>query len=177
MASADTVTRHVPAADPITARRVPSRPQYGYAASAQAATCYGRPMARRRREAASRAEDVTTPDQLLLDLVNGLRELDERVATLERRFDALGGSAGDDGEEGVMELRLHLARLSGELTRVTVELRGQIAELAGRSGESLPPTPELAGDEAFEDLTADSPARARERKPEGPRDRGWQPAD
>ena len=73
---------------------------------------------------------------VLLDLVNGLRELDERVAALERRFDALGESASSDDEDAVMELRLHVARLSAELTRATVELQGQIAEIP--FGHTLP---------------------------------------
>jgi hypothetical protein len=130
-------------------------------------------MPRMRRGSPTRRDDATEPDQLLLDLVNGLRELDERVATLERRFDALGESASGDGEDAVMELRLHMARLSAELTRSTVEMKGQIAELAGRSGDDLPASPALASDEAFEDLTVDSPARAPNRR----RTSGWQPTD
>ncbi|MBC8363616.1 MAG: hypothetical protein H8E59_01275 [Actinobacteria bacterium] len=130
-------------------------------------------MPRKRRGTPPRREGTAEPDQLLLDLVNGLRELDERVATLERRFDALGESASGDHEDAVMELRLHVARLSAELTRATVEFRGQLAELAGRSGDDLPESPELASDEAFEDLTVDSPARAPERSHTS----GWQPAE
>ena len=130
-------------------------------------------MPRMRRGSPQRRDDTAEPDQLLLDLVNGLRELDERVATLERRFDALGESASSDDEDAVMELRLHVARLSAELTRATVELQGQLAELAGRSGDDLPESPELVGDEAFEDLTVDSPARAPDRRHTS----GWQPAD
>ncbi len=130
-------------------------------------------MPRMRRGSPQRRDDTAEPDQLLLDLVNGLRELDERVAALERRFDALGESASSDDEDAVMELRLHVARLSAELTRATVELQGQLAELAGRSGDDLPESPELVGDEAFEDLTVDSPARAPDRR----RTSGWQPAD
>jgi hypothetical protein len=126
-----------------------------------------------RRGSPQRRDDTAEPDQLLLDLVNGLRELDERVAALERRFDALGESASSDDEDAVMELRLHVARLSAELTRATVELQGQFAELAGRSGDDLPESPELVGDEAFEDLTVDSPARAPDRRHTS----GWQPAD
>ena len=130
-------------------------------------------MARNKRRQPAGPDPSNDPDQLLLDLVNNLRELDDRITKLERSFEALGESAAGDDEEAVMELRLHTARLSAELSRTTVELRGRIAELAGRSGEELAPTPQLAGDENFEDLTLDSPARA----PTRPKTSGWQPAD
>jgi hypothetical protein len=61
------------------------------------------------------------------------------------------------------------------LSRVTVELRGRIAQLGTQTGLTFddgPVTPPLTGDEAFEDLTADSPARA----PGSRRTSGWQPA-
>jgi len=115
-------------------------------------------------------------DQTLLDLVNGLRDVTERVATLEHRFDALGTAAADPDGDDVMDLRLGLARLSAEVSRVTVELN------AGIAGESDGPvTPSLAGDETFADLSADSPARARGTTTTSgsttPRTSGWQPAD
>lgn len=114
-------------------------------------------------------------DQTLLDLVNGLRDLTERVATLEHRFDALGTAAADPDGDDVMDLRLGLARLSAEVSRVTVELN---ARLAGESDEPI--TPSLAGDETFADLSADSPARARGTtagRSAPHRTSGWQPAD
>ena len=113
-------------------------------------------------------------DQMLLDLVNGLRGVEERVEALERRFEALGTAAEPD-EDSLMETRLHGARLSAELSRLTVELRGKIVELGNRTGvvfDDDASSPELAGDEAFEDLTADSPARARTVS----RSSGWQPS-
>ncbi len=112
---------------------------------------------------------------MLLDLVNGMRDLEDRVGALEHRFDSLGENAASADEDAVMELRLHAARLSAELSRVTVELRGRIAELGNQAGltfEEEPVTPVLDDDEAFEDLSADSPARA----PEPRRTSGWQPA-
>tara|TARA_B100002003_G_scaffold246434_1_gene276061 strand:- start:11980 stop:12369 length:390 start_codon:yes stop_codon:yes gene_type:complete len=115
------------------------------------------------------------PDQTLLDLVNGLRDIEDRVSVLENRFDSLGEHATGSDDDAVMELRLHAARLSAELSRVTVELRGRIAELGNQAGltfEDEPSTPALADDEAFEDLSADSPARA----PASQRTSGWQPA-
>ena len=78
-----------------------------------------------------------------------------------------------------MDLRMTIARLSGELTRVSVELKGQIAELASRF-EPINPTdisPDLASDESFKDLSADSPARIEDSSPSGNRLDGWQPAD
>ena len=114
-------------------------------------------------------------NQVLLDLVNGVRGVEERVETLERRLEALG-TATDPQEDSAMETRLHVARLSAELSRLTVELRGKIAELGNRTGvvfDDSTFSPELAGDESFEDLTADSPARA----PTARRSSGWQPSD
>ena len=51
----------------------------------------------------------------------------------------------------------------------------RIAQLGTQTGLTFddgPVTPPLTGDEAFEDLTADSPARA----PGSRRTSGWQPA-
>ncbi len=118
-------------------------------------------------------------DQILLDLANGLRDLDERIGVLEHKFDAFGSEAGEEDEETLMDLRMTIARLSGELTRVSVELKGQIAELASQF-ESINPTdisPDLASDESFKDLSADSPARIEDPSPSGNRLDGWQPAD
>ena len=50
-------------------------------------------------------------DQMLLDLVNGLRGVEERIEGLERRFEVLGTAAEPD-EDSLMETRLHVARLS-----------------------------------------------------------------
>ena len=114
-------------------------------------------------------------NQVLLDLVNGLRGVEERVEALERRFKALG-TAIDPNEDSAMETRLHVARLSAELSRLTVELRGKIAELGNRTGlvfDDDISSPELAGDESFKDLTADSPARGANTR----RSSGWQPSD
>ena len=113
-------------------------------------------------------------DQALLDLVNAIRDLEERFEGLERRFDALG-TAAEPHEDVLMETQLHVARLSAEVSRLTVELRGNIAELSSRAGmvfDDNDTSPELAGDESFEDLSADSPARA----PTPHRSSGWQPS-
>ena len=125
---------------------------------------------RQRPPGASRS----STDQTLLDLVNGLRGVEERVEALERRFEALG-TATEPDEDSLMETRLHVARLSAELSRLTVELRGKIVELGNRTGvvfDADASSPELAGDESFDDLTADSPARASTVS----RSSGWQPS-
>ena len=149
-------------------------------------------MAFRRSHRTSAHADLSAPDQTLLDLVNGLRDLTERVSTMERQFDMLGNpvaeTTGHD-DDGVMDLRLQVARLSAELSRVAVEINARIAEVAGSAGVALSddsvtpvPTPDLAADESFVDLTADSPARARTGTPPADeaessrRSSGWQPA-
>lgn len=149
-------------------------------------------MAFRRSHRTSAHADLSAPDQTLLDLVNGLRDLTERVSTMERQFDVLGnlaaGTTGHD-DDGVMDLRLQVARLSAELSRVAVEINARIAEVAGSAGVALSddsvapvPTPDLAADESFVDLTADSPVRARTGTPpaneagSSQRTSGWQPA-
>ena len=150
-------------------------------------------MAFRRSHRTSAHADLSAPDQTLLDLVNGLRDLTERVSTMERQFDVLGnpaaGTTGHDDDDGIMDLRLQIARLSAELSRVAVEINARIAEVAGSAGVALSddsvtpvPTPDLAADESFVDLTADSPARARTGTPPADeaessrRSSGWQPA-
>jgi len=125
------------------------------------------------------SEGEPIADQILLDLANGLRDLDERISLLEHKFDAFGSEADEGDEETLMDLRVHTARLSGEITRVSVELKGQIADLASRF-EPIDAThisPDLASDESFKDLSADSPVRAEDSFSTGRRLDGWQPAD
>lgn len=156
---------------------------------------------RGRRAVAQTVANGPGTEQTLLDLVNGIRELADRVDHLEHRFDALGTTATTDDDD-VMDLRLHVARLAAEVSRVTVGLEARIAEVAGQAGISMTgdpvsaslgtsgvtgsgtgiPTPVLAGDESFEDLSADSPARARgvsspSETAATRRTSGWQPAD
>ena len=115
-------------------------------------------MAFRRSHRTSAHADLPAPDQTLRDLVNGLRDLTERVSTMERQFDVLGnlaaGTTGHD-DDGVMDLRLQVARLSAELSRVAVEINARIADVAGAAGGALSddsvvpvPTPELEADES-----------------------------
>ena len=113
-------------------------------------------------------------NQVLLDLVNGIRNLEERVSTLEQNFDVLGTGASSADEDAILETQLHVARLSAELSRLTIELRGKISVLgtnAGMEFEEEVMSPALDGDEAFNDLAADSPVRKQNEKKTG----GWQP--
>ena len=141
------------------------------------------------RRSRTRAEPPAT-DQTLLDMVNAIRDLTERVDVVEHDSRSLGTATVDDQASDVMDLRLQVARLSAELSRVTVELNARIAEVAHSAGVALSdeavapiPTPDLAGDESFIALTADSPARARTGSDPTPgadsprRASGWQPVD
>ena len=113
-------------------------------------------------------------NQVLLDLVNGIRNLEERVSTLEQNFDVLGTGASSADEDAILETQLHVARLSAELSRLTIELRGKISVLgtnAGMEFEEEVMSPALDGDEAFNDLAADSPVRKQNEK----KTDGWQP--
>ena len=143
------------------------------------------------RRSRTRAEPPAT-DQTLLDMVNAIRDLTERVDVVEHDSRSLGTATVDDQDQAsdVMDLRLQVARLSAELSRVAVELNARIAEVAHSAGVALSdeavapiPTPDLAGDESFIDLTAASPARARTGSDPTPgadssrRTSGWQPVD
>ena len=143
------------------------------------------------RRSRTRAEPPAT-DQTLLDMVNAIRDLTERVDVVEHDSRSLGTATVDDQDQAsdVMDLRLQVARLSAELSRGAGELNARIAEVAHSAGVALSdeagapiPTPDLAGDESFIDLTADSPARARTGSDPTPgadssrRTSGWQPVD
>ena len=72
------------------------------------------------RRSRTRAEPPAT-DQTLLDMVNAIRDLTERVDVVEHDSRSLGTATVDDQASDVMDLRLQVARLSAELSRVTVE--------------------------------------------------------
>ncbi len=131
----------------------------------------------KRLKASSESSKFDIPDdtsQVLLDLVNGIRDLEERVSSLEQNFNVLGTTSSSADEDAILETQLHVARLSAELSRLTVELRGKISVLSGDTGinfEEETMSPSLDGDEAFSDLASDSPVRKQENKKTG----GWQP--
>ena len=107
-------------------------------------------------------------------MVNGIRDLEERVSSLEQNFNVLGTTTSSADEDAILETQLHVARLSAELSRLTVELRGKISVLSSDAGmdfEEETMSPSLDGDEAFSDLASDSPVRKQNNKKTG----GWQP--
>jgi hypothetical protein len=100
-------------------------------------------MVRRRfppRDSPVAVVDVAPPEPSGLEL--RVTEIHDRLARLEERVDARERAAFDQADsDNVIDLRLHSARLAAELTRITVELRAEIDELArqvralaGRSG-------------------------------------------
>ena len=74
---------------------------------------------------------ASTTDDLLFGLIRQTQQLNERLSRLEERFEAsVKASLSQADSNDVIELRLHSARLAAELSRVTVELRSEIDELA-----------------------------------------------
>ena len=73
----------------------------------------------------------STTDDLLFGLIRQTQQLNERLSRLEERFEAsVKASLSQADSNDLIELRLHSARLAAELSRVTVELRSEIDELA-----------------------------------------------
>lgn len=74
-------------------------------------------------------------ERVLVALAVHSQQLDDRLARMEHRIDELAGT--DAGLElpthdDVLEVRLHSARVSAELSRVSVELQARIDDLAVR---------------------------------------------
>jgi hypothetical protein len=66
----------------------------------------------------------STTDDLLFGLIRQTKQLNERLARLEERFEAsVKASLSQADSNDLIELRLHSARLAAELSGVTVELR------------------------------------------------------
>jgi hypothetical protein len=64
-------------------------------------------------------------------LLRQTQQLNDRLSRLEERFEAnLKASLSQADSNDLIELRLHSARLAAELSRVTVELRSEIDDLA-----------------------------------------------
>ena len=112
-----------------------------------------------------------TPDteQVLLRLLTQVQHLNERVQRLEEAH-ARNAPAdlGLASQEDLLEVQLHSARVAAELSRVTIELRSEIAD----TQSSLPPPPEFdvpdRPDADVIDLTATHPSARR-------RNDGWIP--
>jgi hypothetical protein len=117
-------------------------------------------------------------EKILLTLVVQTQQINDRLTRLEDRFERSVRDAFDQpDQQDLLELRMHSARLAAELSRVTIELRAEINELAaglaGATGaDDIAPaefTDRLAadhGDEPLIDL----------REPRQGRSSGWRPA-
>jgi len=111
-------------------------------------------------------------ERVLLLLFAQFQQLNERLTRLEGRLEtAVQAAFAQPDQEDILELRVHSARLAAELSRVTVELRSEIAELAGsRAPGSRRVSPKLATDEhEVIDLTLGNRQRRRSS--------GWRPAE
>jgi hypothetical protein len=70
-------------------------------------------------------------EDLVFGLLRQTQQLNDRLSRLEERFEAsVKASLSQADSNDLIELRLHSARLAAELSRVTVELRAEIDELA-----------------------------------------------
>ena len=73
-------------------------------------------------------------ERVVLALAVYTQQLDDRLGRLERQLAERDEMAAIDvpTHDDVLEVRLHSARVAAELTRVAVELRAEIDELATR---------------------------------------------
>ena len=73
----------------------------------------------------------TNAEDLVFGLLRQTQQLNDRLSRLEERFESnLKASLSQADSNDLIELRLHSARLAAELSRVTVELRAEIDDLA-----------------------------------------------
>ena len=74
-------------------------------------------------------------ERALVALAIHSQQLDERLARMEQRMEALASDERDlelPTQDDLLEVRLHSARVSAELTQVAVELQARIDDLAVR---------------------------------------------
>ena len=110
-------------------------------------------------------------ERVILALFHLCRQLNSRLTRLEQRMDETQQEAyAQPDQEDILDLRLHSARLAAELSRVTVELRSEISELATSIG-STPRRPTLVL-ETDEHSMVDLTERSKPRKTSG-----WRPAE
>ena len=133
-------------------------------------------------------------EKILVMLAVQVQQLDDRLTRLEDRFEAsrhetlAANSVTVPDQQDLLELRLHSARLAAELSRVAMELRAEINELAQNRGEVLDLTviDELDDTDSSSPSAGTSPHRRiddplldlREPAPLRPRPRrtsGWKP--
>ena len=122
----------------------------------------------------SPGDSTLANEQVLLRLLTQVQHLNERVLRLEELADrGFQADPSTPSQEDLLEVQLHSARVAAELSRVTVELRAEIATAAqggvatasqGAAGDE----PDSADDAEVIDLTANHPAARR-------RSSGWVP--
>jgi hypothetical protein len=77
-------------------------------------------------------------EKILVMLAMQSQQINDRLTRLEERFEAsLRDSMAQPDQQDLLELRLHSARLAAELSRVTIELRAEINELASNRGDDV----------------------------------------
>ena len=119
----------------------------------------------------------------MFGLLRQTQQLNDRLTRLEARFEAsVKASLSQADSNDLIELRLHSARLAAELSRVTVELRSEIDELArsrnqvGRNSrltERIVDTPDAdASSSSTESSPPDVIDLSERRARQSP---GWQP--
>jgi hypothetical protein len=86
-----------------------------------------------RPEPAEAGLPAVRAERALIALAVHAQQLDYRLARIEHRFNAL--EASDPGlevptQDDLLEVRLHSARVSAELTQVAVDLRARLDDLA-----------------------------------------------
>ena len=118
----------------------------------------------------------------MFGLLRQTQQLNDRLTRLEARFEAsVKASLSQADSNDLIELRLHSARLAAELSRVTVELRSEIDELArsrnqvGRNSrltERIVDTPDADASSSTESSPPDVIDLSERRARQSP---GWQP--
>ena len=77
-------------------------------------------------------------EKILVMLAMQIQQINDRLPRLEERFEAsLRDSMAQPDQQDLLEVRLNSARLAAELSRVTIELRAEINELASSRGDDV----------------------------------------
>lgn len=113
-------------------------------------------------------------EKILLTLAVQVQQLNDRLTRLEERFEvSLSDTQPHLDEHDLLDLRMHSARLGAELSRVTIELRAEINDLATGLNATTPTgESDETSDAAVLDLR-DTPSQA---PPRPYRSSGWRPA-
>jgi hypothetical protein len=117
------------------------------------------------------------------------QQINDRLTRLEDRVDAsIRDAMEQPDQQDLLELRMHSARLAAELSRVTVELRAEINELAaglsGATGADDILRPGHGDDDEPHDRPSTDPddpepvidLRDETGRASAPRASGWRPA-